>query len=149
MIEAVSVLMLIAGCFGASVHDGDTFRTADCVSHRIWGIDAVELDQTCGDRPCGLQARGALAELVDGHTVVCDVRGRSYKRVVSQCFVGKVDIGRQMVRLGWAFDVPQFSGGEYAEEEREARRAKRGAWAYSSVTPPFIWRNEHGRRHKN
>lgn len=142
----VSVLLLAFGCLGPSVHDGDTWRDHECVSHRLWGIDAVELDQTCGDKPCGILARGALSDIVLNHTVVCDNRGRSYDRVVSQCFVGRTDVGRQMVRLGWAFDVFQFSHGEYAEEERAARAAKRGAWAYGSVTPPFIWRAEHGWR---
>jgi endonuclease YncB( thermonuclease family) len=148
MIEAVSVLLLAVGCLGASVHDGDTFRTADCVSHRLWGVDAVELDQICDGAPCGILAREALRDIIQNHTVVCDERGHSYDRVVSRCFVGNMDVSRRMVQLGWAVDVPEFSVGEYAGEERAARRAKRGIWAYKEFINPWAWRlrHNHGRR---
>ena len=144
--NSVSVLILAAVCFGPSVHDGDTWRDATCTKRRLWGADVVELDQTCDGEPCGLWARGALAEILAKGEVVCEDRGASYDRVVSRCFVNGMDVSRQMVRLGWAVDVLQFSGGEYADTELEARRAKRGMWGYKEVVTPWAWRTTHGRR---
>lgn len=128
-----------------SVHDGDTFRDQMCVKHRLWGVDAVELDQTCDDEGCGILAREALRNILAGGELRCEERGHSYDRVVSQCWVGDVDVGRQMVKLGWAIDEPKYSGGAYAWEEREARKAKRGIWSYTRVVSPSKWRQSHGR----
>lgn len=142
----VSVLLQLGVvCFGMSVHDGDTFRDETCTKHRLWGVDAVELDQTCDGEGCGILAREALRHALANGALRCSRRGTSYDRVVSQCWAGDVDVGRMMVRLGWAIDVPQYSGGTYAAEEREARKAKRGMWAYGSVMTPQQWRQTHVR----
>lgn len=145
----VSVLLPFLCALGTiSVHDGDTFRGKDCVNRRLWGGDVVELDQTCDGEPCGLWARGALVEILSKGEVICDDRGESHGRVVSRCFVNGVDVTRQMVRLGWGIDVPRYSDGEYADEEREAKRARRGMWAFSDVMTPFKWRASHGTGYK-
>jgi len=140
MTKAVSVVMLLCSVLGVSVHDGDTFRTSDCVKHRLWGVDAVELDQTCDDEGCGIYAREALRNILAAGEVSCDERGQSYDRIVSRCTVNGGDVGRQMVRLGWAIDVPRYSGGEYADEEAEARSAGRGMWAAKTPVNPSAWR---------
>ena len=36
---------------------------------RLWGIDAPEMSQTCGDLPAGRLAAGYLAELIGGQPV--------------------------------------------------------------------------------
>jgi endonuclease YncB( thermonuclease family) len=147
MIKPVSVMLLFCAALGVSAHDGDTFRTSDCIKRRLWGVDAVELDQTCDNEGCGIYAREALRNIIEGGELVCDDRGASYDRVVSRCTVNGVDVGRQMVRLGWAIDVPRYSGGEYADEESEARSAGRGTHAYKHVVSPEQWRRSHGKRY--
>jgi len=144
--KLVSVLLLCM-VLGDPIHDGDTFRTSDCIWHRLWGVDAVELDQTCDGEGCGIYAREALRNILSGGELACDDRGASYDRIVSRCTVNGVDVGRQMVRLGWAIDVPRYSGGEYADEETEARAAGRGIHSYKRVVSPAEWRRTHGKRY--
>ncbi len=130
----------------AWVHDGDTMRINENWI-RLWGIDAVELNQRCadggGDKPCGAMARAALADMVAGRVVVCTPQGASYRRVVARCHVGGMDLGRAMVKAGMAFDAPYFSRGQYAGEAAKARAAGRGLWAMAWEAPAR-WRACHG-----
>lgn len=102
-----------------NVIDGDTFdfRT---VRIRICGIDAPERGELGY-----LEATTALAGLISGRYVlcvpvgagsVCDGRSKplNRKRVVAQCFVGRLDIADRMVTSGHACDWVKFSGGAYS-----------------------------------
>jgi endonuclease YncB( thermonuclease family) len=125
----------------ARVVDGDTIAL-DGRRIRLAGIDAPELDQTCGSPergyPCGEVARDALRRLVEAGELACRVSGRDrYGRDVAACEVGGADIGRTLVQRGLA-----LAYGRYLGEEREARSARRGLWADSFV-PPSRWRDEH------
>jgi endonuclease YncB( thermonuclease family) len=51
--------------------------------------------------------------------------------------VGGADLAAWLVLNGHALDWPQYSKGEYATSQEEARRNKRGVWAGSFVEP---WR---------
>lgn len=106
-----------------SVHDGDTFRL-NGQSIRLWGVDAVELTDIGGDA-----ARAALASLINGQALSCVIKGKSYRRVVAQCFMGEYDIGRVLTRQGYAQDVVRFSRGYYKGDEAAARHARTGLWA--------------------
>ena len=49
---------LLAGpAFGQSVTDGDTIKLSG-TTWRLWGIDAPESKQWCGDYPAGALATG-------------------------------------------------------------------------------------------
>jgi len=126
-----------------SVHDGDTFRIGD-QSIRLWGVDAVELKQVCGDVACGEKARDTLAELISERIVTCTLKGKSHKRLVGHCFVGGritgIDVGQYIAQRGMAFDTEKFSKGYYREDEAMARSGKRGLWALGSVDAPDHWR---------
>jgi endonuclease YncB( thermonuclease family) len=149
--EAMVALVFAAGCSSAEasspvrVHDGDTF-TLDGQRWRLWGVDAVELAQTCqsGSRvePCGVEARDALVVLIGNANVRCEPHGKSYDRLVGRCWAGSVDLSAEMARGGWALDWQRYSHGEYAGEEREARDAHRGVWA-TQFTRPWEWRAHH------
>lgn len=93
----------------ASVVDGDTIRIQE---HRIrlWGIDAPERRTRTGEA-----ARLWLMKLLGRKRVRCVQKDVDrYKRIVAQCFVGKADIARQLVRAGHARDWAKYSGGYYA-----------------------------------
>jgi endonuclease YncB( thermonuclease family) len=116
----------------ALVIDGDTIALRD-IRVRLFGIDAPELEQSCGgDRhsrwACGREAAAHLARLITGGAVVCQAKGRdTYGRVLGVCVAGGYEINAQMVRAGmaWAFDRYAAS---YLVEEAEARAHKLGIW---------------------
>lgn len=123
--------------------DGDSFRLGRR-EIRLHGIDAPEYRQTClssnGDSvACGKMARDALTRLMRGGSIACSlVEYDRYRREVSECTAGAVNINREMVRLGWAVAYRKHSLA-YAAAEDEARAAKRGIWALRFDTPE-AWR---------
>ena len=136
----------------ARVVDGDSLRIAG-VNVRLHGIDAPELHQTCKDErgrnyACGREAKSHLQRLVAGRTVSCRrVTTDRYGRMVALCMVDGEDIGRRMVRDGWAIAFVRYSR-HYVGDERVARRARRGLWRGRFI-PPSLWRRMHRRyRHR-
>lgn len=127
----------------AQVHDGDTITVAG-QRIRLYGIDAPELSQDCRDRDgatyaCGRLAKLRLERLTRGE-VRCDaVETDRYRREVSICRAGDVDLGAAMVSSGWARAYLRYSL-RYADSEREARDARRGLWA-GAFEDPWAWRD--------
>lgn len=60
------------------------------------------------------------------------------------CQVNGKDIGREMVKSGWALDYKHFSKGKYSSEERAARENRRGIWA-GEFENPYQWRKDNKR----
>jgi endonuclease YncB( thermonuclease family) len=100
-------------CHSPGITDGDTFRCDGGVKIRLWGVDAPERNT-----PKGPAATRALAEITHGQSLVCQRKGKSYDRIVAQCFIGRRDVAAEMVRRGHAVDLPRFSKGLYAKEQR-------------------------------
>lgn len=100
-------------CASPGITDGDTFRCDGNLKIRLWGIDAPERNA-----PGGLQATKALANITAGQTLVCKRRGKSYDRIVAQCWIGQRDVAAQLVRQGHAVDLPKFSRGYYSRGAR-------------------------------
>jgi endonuclease YncB( thermonuclease family) len=73
--------------------------------------------------------------------VVCQVREiEDSDRRVARCRVGDEDLGRAMVRAGFAIEVPRSS--IYAAEEGMARTGHLGIWS-GSFDNPWDWRATH------
>lgn len=126
---------------GAFAVDGDTLVLGGR-RIRLLGLDAPELGQTCQRGTvayrCGEEARTAMRALLLGETVTCAARGSDrFGRTLAICEVRGQDIGATLVRRGLA-----VSFGAYAEEEREARAARRGVWA-GPFEMPRDWRRRH------
>jgi endonuclease YncB( thermonuclease family) len=110
---------------------------------RLYGIDAVEVDQICfrGSLAwrCGLDAVNALDRMIGGREVQCEERDRDrYHRIIAKCLVGSTDIARWLVETGWAVAYRRFSE-EYIVFEEQARRGRVGIWA-SNFVDPEQWR---------
>lgn len=126
------------------VVDGDTFHM-NGQKIRVWGIDAVELHQTClksgQSYECGKSARLYLQSVIGKDAPVCTARPKSPKetRIVASCLVDGKDIGREMVKSGWALDYRHFSKGAHASEEKSARQKRLGIWA-GEFQSPYDWR---------
>lgn len=129
----------------AHVVDGDTIYINQ-TRLRLLSMDAFETAQNCEkdgkDYACGLEATLALIALIRDQPVTCigDKRDR-YQRPLVVCRIGDLDLGREMVRLGWA--VSEY-GSEYRIDEQTAQAARVGAWA-GSFTRPVEWRKQHPR----
>ena len=97
------------------VRDGDTIE-AGGLPIRLQGLAAPE-----GNEPGGAEATGAMRQMVLGRELRCELDGeRTHDRCVGICYLQGQDISETMVRRGLARDCPRFSGGRYAEAERQA-----------------------------
>lgn len=135
------------------VIDGDslTVRQGDGpVTIRLTGIDAAEYRQDCARRdasrwPCGRDARTALERLAGRGPLHCEVAAKDrYDRTLATCrtrpFPDGIDLGAEMVRLGWAVATSD----DYLPEEAEAEAQRRGIWQGDFVRPA-AWRAAHER----
>lgn len=114
------------------VVDGDTLEVAG-KKVRLRDMDAPEAKQKCADLyglryNCGTASTDYLRQLIGSRPVTC--KGfmlDRYKRLLAVCYVGDKDLGREMVRAGWA--VPyRFGHGSYNVPRDDAKRARRGMW---------------------
>jgi endonuclease YncB( thermonuclease family) len=121
------------------VKDGDSFVLRGKII-RLHGIDAPEYRQTCDDArgqnyDCGKDAANALRQLISGRKITCvEVERDRYRRSVSVCRNGAVELNSEMVRLGWAVAYRRHSW-NHVSAEREAKKARRGIWAGDFVLP--------------
>jgi len=117
--------------------DGDTVdltssnfdtRELETSRHRIWGIDAPDVNGSAGEY--FTQSKAALAVAAQYEWICEDTGDRSRERIVSKCRFASndEDIGYWIVRAGYAVDWPDFSGGAYAEAERLAKIDRVGIW---------------------
>ncbi len=135
------------------VIDGDSLtvrQNGEPVTIRLTGIDAAEYRQDCARRdasrwPCGRDARTALERLAGGGPLHCEVAAKDrYDRTLATCrtrpFPDGIDLGAEMVRLGWAVATSD----DYLPEEAEAEAQRRGIWQGDFVRPA-AWRAAHER----
>jgi endonuclease YncB( thermonuclease family) len=115
--------VLAAPAFGQTLVDGDTIKL-NGTTWRLWGIDAPETSQFCGDGwPAGLEAKRILAFFLRAGPVDCEPRGKDrHGRALGQCRAGGKDLGADMVWAGMAW----ASSSDYLEEEQAALQARRG-----------------------
>jgi endonuclease YncB( thermonuclease family) len=136
---ALTLVVLILDRFGmidvgrgnAQAKDGDSLVIND-IEVRLYGIDAPELNQSCGSNageyPCGREAKDALRGLLRNKIINCkSLETDRYGRAVSICWDGKLEINSEMVRQGWAIAYFRHATA-YAKAQKEARATKRGIW---------------------
>jgi endonuclease YncB( thermonuclease family) len=126
------------------VTDGDTIKL-NGNTYRLWGIDAPESKQWCGDYPAGVLATAALEKLPKGRAIICEDRGHDrYCRTISLCRADGDDLSAAMVRHGVSrgiqrgtlarkvpYSIPNFSwsvGSSYSTTKR---------WNASHTTAPY------------
>lgn len=127
--------------------DGDTFKVGE-TTVRLFGIDALELKQTCTSgkgklQQCGDLARQMLNTLTMNVKVKCKTQGQDADgAAVAICYAGPFDINEQMVATGWAFPLLTESDA-YVRAETFARARNEGVWRGTFI-PPAQWRQENG-----
>ncbi len=111
------------------VIDADTWDVGD-QRVRLFGIDAPELAQTCTNAKgetwaCGLWASDLARKRFDGKNARCDaITHDRYGRVVARCFVGDMDVGRELVADGLAFAYRKYSLAYDLDEKGAAVNAR-------------------------
>jgi endonuclease YncB( thermonuclease family) len=149
LLGAISAgLVLLAGFAGGSAQaneilDGNHLEV-EGQAMRLHGIDAFELGQTCLDARgvpwrCGVVAKAALAERVQGTTLSCTVLDEEPDGVyIARCATQDgTDLGGYLVENGLALAAPSVA--DYAALETAARAADAGAWE-GTFMPPWQWR---------
>ena len=132
----------------ARVIDGDTLKEGSR-RIRLEGIDAPEIDQRCRNArgsfyACGEKARLVLSDLIAGQKLMCQTMDRDrYRRAVSVCRAGLLEVNREMVRLGWAIAYQPHTL-QYVREEIDARIHARGLWQ-GTFERPQSYRKMHRR----
>jgi endonuclease YncB( thermonuclease family) len=133
---------------GTVVHviDGDSVSFVPAaggepIAVRLHGIDAPEICQ-----PWGPQARDALVEHVQGHTLRLVVQGRDeHGRTLGRLLRGDLDIGERLVRDGHAWSYRyKHDRGPFVAQERMAQSLKRGLHADAGALMPREFRRRHG-----
>jgi endonuclease YncB( thermonuclease family) len=133
-----------ASITGAVEHyfDGDSLIISN-QSIRLVDIDAPEGAQTCLNTQnesyrCGNRASNHLKALVSNQAANQQVRCEGdtidqYQRLLATCYVGQLNLNRQMVLDGWA--VVYRTSKVYAAEQQQARAASRGVWQGAFTEP--------------
>lgn len=121
----------------ASVIDGDTIEIHG-ERIRLNGFDSPERGSMCGSVNVYKEAALALSDFIGQRTVTCDISGKDrYDRKIGNCEASGKSLADFMVSQGWARDWPRYSHGAYADEERQARNARRGIWGLDC--PADLW----------
>lgn len=125
---------VIGGRF--EVIDGDTLALlggGDLAGTRLrlQDIRALELDH-----PLGRAAAAQLAALIAGRPLHCRILGLDrYWRLRARCRAGGLELGKAMVRAGWALPYAHAPKA-FAAPLAEAKRARRGIWAIGGAPRP-------------
>lgn len=128
------------------VVDGDSI-VIDNIKVRLQGIDAPELKQRCNNKvthklyACGEGSKSYLITLINYNTVKCLKEGIDrYNRVLAYCYVGEINLNKEMVSSGNAVAYRKYDP-SFIEYEEQARGNKIGIWA-SEFEEPEKWRNK-------
>jgi len=138
---------IVAAANAIRVADGDSLDVAR-LRIRLYGIDAPELVQQCGDQggrayDCGRTAARALEDLIGNKMIRCARRGiDQYERILAVCTAGNVDLNAAMVESGHAVAYRENSS-NYIVNEQHAKAARRGLWA-GSFKMPQAYRRDNG-----
>lgn len=124
---------LLAG--QASAVDGDTLVIAGQTID-LFGVASPPFGELCdhaGEKwRCGATARLELARWIGDATLICR-RHPSLSGAAASCNKGLSDVGRWLVRNGWA--VADSCSSLYAREEQRARLDRAGIWASRFEAP--------------
>ena len=122
--------------------DGDTIHV-NKIKYRLHGIDAPEMKQLCKMKEknykCGVKSKEFLVFLIGNQSVKCNRKDIDrYKRVVAECFAGKTNLNKELVRNGWALAYIDYSK-DYVDDQKFAKANKLGIWK-GTFMEPKKWR---------
>ena len=118
--------------------DGDTIHI-NKIKYRLHGIDAPEIRQSCKIKEknykCGVKSKEFLVSLIGNQSVKCNQKDIDrYKRIIAECFVGKINLNKELVRNGWALAYRDYSK-DYITDEEFAQENNLGMWKGTFIHP--------------
>ena len=118
--------------------DGDTIHI-DKIKYRLHGIDAPEMKQLCKIKEksykCGVKSKEFLVSIIGNQSVKCNKKDIDrYKRIVAECYVGKTNLNKELVRNGWALAYRDYSK-DYVIDEEYAQENNLGIWKGTFIHP--------------
>lgn len=127
---------------GFEVVDGDSLEK-NLKRIRLIGIDAPEYFQECEDENgkkymCGQEAKAYLERLIykgriNGEKLTCRAEDVDrYKRDLSVCRIGDVELNFEMVKAGYAV---AYKDDRYKIVEKRAKKRKKGIWRGKFMRP--------------
>ncbi|MBR1648630.1 MAG: thermonuclease family protein [Alphaproteobacteria bacterium] len=131
------------------VVDGDSLESGKR-RIRLLGIDAPEYKQYCFDEShkrywCGISAKQFLERLIKQKDVNCVENSLDrYKRSLSTCYIGDMNINEKMVKSGWAVAYRDETN-NYKRAEEYAKKHRLGIWKGKFIRPElyrFMQRKE-------
>lgn len=131
------------------VTDGDTIwvrpvRGGAPLAVRILGIDAPEICQVYGEASRDALSRRLLKRQVKVVTRAQD----AYDRALGKVTLDNADVAAWLVERGHAWSERfRTNTGPYTDEEKQARRARRGLWKADGPEEPREFRQRHGSCH--
>jgi endonuclease YncB( thermonuclease family) len=110
---------------GALRSDGKTIR--------LYGIKLPERKKLCMSLfvarwPCGVTAYVALRNLVQSHSIACNILNETEKNIVAQCKVDQTDIALWLLQEGWAELAAGVTEQRYADAAALAKTKSTGLW---------------------
>lgn len=128
-----------------TVVDGDSLEIGGR-RVRLVGIDAPEYLQSCEDSTgksymCGQSAKAYLQDLIEkgheqGEKLKCTVEGiDQYKRSLSVCKIGNVNLNLEMVKAGYAVS---YKSETYKPAEKHAKQSRKGIWQGKFMRPELF-----------
>ncbi len=118
------------------------------LTHQLQGIDSPELTQECKDKKtmnvyrCGEAAKEYLNNLIDTQEVACTDEGvDKYRRQLSYCYVGDINLNKEMVKTGNALAYSKYDL-FFVKEEVQARWNKVGIWGSEFEKPEIFRKNK-------
>ncbi len=126
-----------------TVIDGDSLVLSE-LKVRLKGIDAPEYNQECNKTngeiwKCGKAAKAYLVGLISEQEVSCTDEGKDiYGRQLSYCYVGNLNLNKEMLRSGHAIVYDRFDL-LLSLEEAKARFNNIGIWD-TEFEEPKVWK---------
>ena len=84
---------------------------------------------------CGVKSKEFLVSLISKQSVNCNYKDKDrYKRIVAECFVGQINLNKELVRNGWALAYRDYSK-DYVIDEEYAQENNLGMWKGTFIYP--------------
>jgi len=142
LLIAIAIVSMTSGAATAQVVvDGNHIMWADRLV-RLWGIDAPDEDQICGDGwQAGRNAKQFLAQSMQDGILQCADRSQNPAgQTHAVCQVDSVDLGTTMVRAGMAWADLGVTH-KYVVDEAKASASRLGVHGHRCVTA-WTWRTK-------